>query len=309
MFQSIDPAAEAKVIEKEVEVGKEAISALKGLSLEDALHQIANGMVSFAFKLIIAILVLYIGKWIIKKLYKFVLGIMERRKVDASLETFVSSLIKFTLYFLLIIIVVGILGIETSSFLALFASAGVAIGMALSGTLQNFAGGVLILLLKPYKVGDYIEAQGYSGTVKEIQIFHTVINTPDNKAIIIPNGGLSTSSINNYSLENFRRVDWTVALAYGTDFEAAADAIKKILLSDDRVDKGIEPGHEGYVPFVELGELADSSIEITVRAWTSVSNYWPLFYEINKRIYKELPELGFSFPFPQLDVHLDKIEA
>lgn len=307
MFQSIDPAA-AEVIEKDVEKSKEAFAALKGLSFDDAIHQIANGMVSFAFKLLIALVVLYVGKWIIKRLYRFVNSMMQRKGVDRSLETFVLSLVKFTFYFLLIIIVIGILGIETSSFLALFASAGVAIGMALSGTLQNFAGGVLILLLKPYKVGDYIEAQGYAGTVKEIQIFHTVINTPDNKAIIIPNGGLSTSSVNNYSLEEYRRVDWTIALAYGTDYDAAAKAIRDILLSDERVDAGTEPGHEGRVPFVGLNELADSSINIVARGWTSAANYWPLFFDINRRIYTELPRLGFSFPFPQLDVHLDRID-
>lgn len=212
-----------------------AFNSLKDLSLDDAIAKIANSIVDFGFKLFIAILVLYVGKFIIKKLYRMVHNVMINRHVDASLTTFVLSLVRMLLYFILIITIVGILGIETSSFLALFASAGVAIGMALSGTLQNFAGGVLILLLKPYKVGDYIEAQGFAGTVKEIQIFHTVINTPDNKAIIIPNGGLSTSSINNYSLESYRRVDWTIGLTYGNDSNAAREAILKILLSDARV--------------------------------------------------------------------------
>ena len=217
--------------------GKGVFETLKGLGFEDAVSSIANGIVQFSFKLVIAVLVFYIGKFIIKKLYGLVFGIMINNKVDASLTTFVLSLIRMVLYFILIITIIGILGIETSSFLALFASAGVAIGMALSGTLQNFAGGVLILLLKPYKVGDYIEAQGFSGTVKEIQIFHTLINTPDNKSIIIPNGGLSTGSINNYSREDYRRVDWTVSLAYGTDYSAAAEAIMEMLRSDDRIVK------------------------------------------------------------------------
>ncbi|MDE5903030.1 MAG: mechanosensitive ion channel, partial [Muribaculaceae bacterium] len=192
------------------ESGKAAFESLKGLSLDDAMTKIANSMVDFAFKLVIAILVFYVGRFIIRKLYAMVHKLMISRHVDRSLTTFVLSLVRMVLYFILIITIVGIIGLETSSFLAIFASAGVAIGMALSGTLQNFAGGVLILLLKPYKVGDYIEAQGYAGTVSEIQIFHTVINTPDNKRIIIPNGGLSTGSINNYSTENYRRVDWTV---------------------------------------------------------------------------------------------------
>ena len=214
-----------------------ALNELKGLSFNDAMSKIANSLVDFSFRLFIAILIFYIARFIIRKIYKTTLNVMTTRKMDPSLTTFVLSLIKMVLYFILIITIIGILGIETSSFLALFASAGVAIGMALSGTLQNFAGGVLILLLKPYKVGDYIEAQGYAGTVKSIQLFHTVINTPDNKAIVIPNGGLSTGSINNYSLESYRRVDWSIGLSYDTDLAAAKATILEMLLEDERVVK------------------------------------------------------------------------
>lgn len=332
--------------------GKAAFDALKGLSFDDAITKIANGLVDFAFRLLIAIVVFYVGKFIIRKLYTLTRGIMMRHHMDASLTTFVLSLVRMVLYFILIVTVIGILGIETTSFLALFASAGVAIGMALSGTLQNFAGGVLIMLLKPYKVGDFIDAQGFTGTVKAIQIFHTVINTTDNKAIIVPNGGLSTGSINNYSLEKYRRVDWTVALSYGIDYDAASAQILEMLNEDPRVlrtersdsdtpdapkageevatavkrswwkrilgksaspDIGTAeidpvaglPRIVGAPPFVGLGELADSSVNLTVRAWTRAEDYWPLFYEMNKRFYKELPEKGFSFPFPQLDVHFD----
>ncbi len=363
--QPINPATE------KLPDAQEAFASLKGLSFEDALSKIANGLVDFAFKLAIAIFVFYVGRMVIRKIYTMTLRVMTGRKMDASLTTFVLSLVKILLYFILIITVIGILGIETSSFLALFASAGVAIGMALSGTLQNFAGGVLILLLKPYKVGDYIEAQGYSGTVKSIQLFSTVINTVDNKAIIIPNGGLSTSSINNFSLEQYRRVDWTVSLAYGTDFEAARQCILEMLYNDPRVvkqyieddalfrekeehekdcienpelcedeeaklkkmnffsrwryktrlkrervkkklsDEQIEmnasiPIKVERKPFVALSELADSSINITVRAWTHSSTYWPLYFDINERFYKELPQKGFSFPFPQMDIHINK---
>ena len=351
-----------------IDSGKSAFEALKGLGFDDAISSIANGIVEFTFKLLIAILVFYVGKFIIKKIYGLVYSIMVNRKVDASLTTFVLSLVKIVLFFILIVTVVGIIGIETSSFLALFASAGVAIGMALSGTLQNFAGGVLILLLKPYKVGDYIETQGFTGTVKEIQIFHTVINTTDNKAIIIPNGGLSTGSINNYSLEQYRRVDWKIGLSYGNDYSEARKTILEMLNSDNRVVKqyieddmklrkelqreeelkehsseiAVEdeivkkeswwkrfknrrkrhqlaiqeklreqvslneglPVKKDCTPFVGLDELADSSINIVVRAWTHSSNYWGLYYEMNERFYKELPEHGFSFPFPQMDVHI-----
>lgn len=337
--------------------------SLRGLSIDDALSNIANGIVQFSFRLMLALVVFYIGKFIIKKLYNLVYTVMVNRRMDASLTTFALSLIRILLFFILIVTIIGILGIETSSFLALFASAGVAIGMALSGTLQNFAGGVLILLLKPYKVGDYIDAQGFNGTVKEIQIFHTVINTPDNKTIIIPNGGLSTGSINNYSKEDFRRVDWTVGLSYGNDYAQAQQVILDMLLAEEWVikgDLGDEPdlkpdvpegpvtienymtGHEKPKtwwqrlrakrrlkqlriqnhlrqqlsineglpmkkdgrPFVGLGALADSSINLTVRAWTRSAHYWPLFFKMNERFYTELPQHGFSFPFPQLDVHI-----
>ena len=347
-------------------------NTFKGLSFEDVLSKMTHGIVSFAFKLALAILVFYLGRFIIRKIYKTVLRIMTARHVDPSLTTFVLSLIKMTLYFILVISIIGILGLETSSFIAIFASAGVAMGMALSGTLQNFAGGVLILLLKPYKVGDFIEVQGYQGTVKSIQLFNTVINTIDNKAIIIPNGVLSTSSVNNYSLESYRRVDWTICLAYGTDLEKAKEAMLEIVLSDERVVRKYveddvkyreEQAHlkelekhpelaaavnsdnskqsiwtkimhrrakrkiEQIVtqkmdsndmdiaipikverpPFVGLQTMADSSINFVVRAWTHSSNYWPLYFSLNERFYTELPQKGFSFPFPQMDVHLDHI--
>lgn len=347
-----------------IDSGASALSALKGLSIDDAISNIANGLVQFSFKLLIAILVFYVGKFIIKKIYGLVYSVMVNRKVDASLTTFTLSLIRMVLYFILIVTIIGILGIETSSFLALFASAGVAIGMALSGTLQNFAGGVLILLLKPYKVGDFIEAQGFTGSVKEIQIFHTVINTPDNKSIIIPNGGLSTGSINNYSKEDYRRVDWSVGLSYGDDVNRAKEVIMEMLLEDDDVVKTdietdiqekeqlvrkdtpeagepVPAVHEGWWkrwkarrkehqkalqarlqkqltineglpvkrdarPFVGLDKLADSSIVFVVRAWTKSSSYWSLYFRMNERFYNELPKKGFSFPFPQMDVHISR---
>lgn len=211
--------------------------ALENMSVDDLLTRMVEGLVEFTIHLAIAILVFYVGKFIIRKIYRIVDTIFLRRRIDRSLATFILSLIRIVLYFILIVTVVGILGIETSSFLAIFASAGVAIGLALSGTLQNFAGGVLILLLKPYRIGDYIEAQGFAGTVKEIQIFSTIINTTDNKQIIIPNGPLSTSSINNYSKEDYRRVDWEISISYGDDVELAKKTILDILNSDDRIVK------------------------------------------------------------------------
>lgn len=302
-----------------------SIKDLSVTSLDSLIEKTVTNITDFAINLAIAITVFYVGKFIIKKLYKLVQKILLRRNVDQSLTTFTLSFVKIVLYFILLIIVIGIIGIETSSFLALFASAGVAIGMALSGTLQNFAGGVLILLLKPYKIGDYIEAQGYAGTVKEIQIFHTVICTPDNKSIIIPNGGLSTGSINNYSKEEYRRVDWEIGISYGDNVETARKVILDILNKDERVvKKYIEDDMQlrgipvdsvslatfgkmvDRAPVVILSKLADSSVVITARAWTASANYWGLMGDINEIIYNELPKHGLSFPFPQMDIHVKK---
>lgn len=211
------------------------IAQLKQLSFEELIDKIARSAVDFATNLLLAIVVFYIGRFIIRKIYKLVNSIFVSRHIDRSLSTFILSLINILLYFILIVTVIGILGIETTSFLAIFASAGVAIGMALSGTLQNFAGGVLILLLKPYRIGDYIEVQGYAGTVKEIQIFFTVITTYDNKSIMIPNGGLSTGSVNNWSRESHRRVSWDIAISYGDDVTAARKAILEMFAADERI--------------------------------------------------------------------------
>ncbi len=364
MFQSVIPDSVAAgagdalaSLESEV---KQDISAIETGQLDTLIHDLSTNLVQFAIHLAIAIIVFYAGRFVINKLYGMVAAIMLRRKVDRSLSTFVLSLIKIVLFFLLIVIVIGIVGIETSSFIALFASAGVAIGMALSGTLQNFAGGVLILLLKPYKIGDYIEAQGYAGTVTEIQIFSTIICTPDNKSIIIPNGGLSTGSINNWSREEYRRVDWSVGISYGDSVAAAREAIFKIIETDPRIvrqfieddtdpDKPAAaeapaeeaPKRRGLFsrlfgsrrraskpaaapaadalqsirpkidcsPRVFVAELADSSVNLTVRAWTRSVNYWGVYYEILERIYTELPDAaGVSFPFPQMDVHMDRTD-
>ncbi len=215
----------------------EGLEMLKSLSFDDLINKLAYDVVQFAIHLAIAVLVFYIGRFIIGKLYRLVNRIMISRRIDRSLTTFVLSLVRMVLYFILIVTVIGILGIETSSFIAIFASAGVAIGMALSGTLQNFAGGVLILLLKPYKIGDYIETAGYAGTVTEIQIFNTIICTPDNKSIIIPNGGLSTSTINNWSREDYRRIEWSVGISYGDSVADVRKAVMEMFAAEPLVVK------------------------------------------------------------------------
>lgn len=281
-------------------------SALKNMSFDQLVDTLVHDMIHFAISLAIAIVVFYAGKYIIKKLYDFVYRILTRRNVDASLSTFVLSLVRIVLYFILIVTVIGILGIETSSFLALFASAGVAIGMALSGTLQNFAGGVLILLLKPFKVGDYIEAQGFAGTVTKIEIFNTIICTPDNKSIIIPNGGLSTGSVNNYSTQSYRRVDWSIGISYGESVEEARALITGLLAQDPRVlQEKPADGPSVSAPVVVVSALADSSVNLSVRAWVRSADYWGVYFDHNEEFYKVITDHpSLSFPFPQLDVHM-----
>ena len=276
---------------------KELFTSTSNVSLDVFLAKMIDLGISVGSKILLAIVVFLVGRWIVRRLNKLLAKILEKRHVEASLSTFVKSLVNITLTLLLIIVVIGVLGIETSSFIALFASAGVAIGMALSGTLQNFAGGVMILLFKPFKVGDTIEAQGQSGTVREIQIFNTILATPDNKIIIIPNGGLSTGLMKNYSREATRRVDWEFGIAYGDDYTKARAVIARLLDADGRVLK--DPAY-----FIALTSLGESSVNIVVRAWVNAGDYWGVYFDMNEKVYKTFAEENLNIPFPQLDVHL-----
>ncbi|MDE5827742.1 MAG: mechanosensitive ion channel [Duncaniella sp.] len=281
-------------------------SALKNISFDQLMDTLIHDMVHFFISLVVAILVFYAGKYIIKKLYSFVVNILNKRNVDPSLGTFIMSLVRIVLYFILIVTVIGILGLETSSFLALFASAGVAIGMALSGTLQNFAGGVLILLLKPFKVGDYIEAQGFAGTVTGIEIFNTIICTADNKTIIIPNGGLSTGSINNYSKQDYRRVEWKIGISYGESIDTARALILDLLKKDPMVfQEKPADGPSVAPPVVYVASLDDSAVTLTIRAWVKSGDFWTVYFRHNEEFYNAITaNPALSFPFPQLDVHV-----
>ena len=278
---------------------EELLTSPSNVSLDVFLTKMIDLGISVGSKILLAIVVFLVGRWIVRRLNKLLAKILEKRHVEASLSTFVKSLVNITLTLLLIIVVIGVLGIETSSFIALFASAGVAIGMALSGTLQNFAGGVMILLFKPFKVGDTIEAQGQSGTVREIQIFNTILATPDNKIIIIPNGGLSTGLMKNYSREATRRVDWEFGIAYGDDYKKAKAVIARLLDADGRVLK--DPAY-----FIALTSLGESSVNIVVRAWVNAGDYWGVYFDMNEKVYKTFAEENLNIPFPQLDVHLHK---
>lgn len=243
-----------------------------------------------------AVIVFVIGRFLISMLKRLTSRLLDKRNVDVSIKTFVKSLVNIMLTILLIISVVGALGVETTSFAALLASAGVAIGMALSGNLQNFAGGLVILLFKPYKVGDWIESQGVSGTVKEIQIFHTILTTADNKLIFIPNGALSSGVVVNYSNQKTRRVEWIVGVDYGEDYAKVEQVVRDILAADKRILS--DPA-----PFVALHALDASSVNVVARVWVNSADYWDVYFDINQAIYKTFNEKGIDFPFPQLTVH------
>jgi small conductance mechanosensitive channel len=263
-----------------------------------ALGQMAlDYLIEYSPQVLGAIITLVIGLWVIKWTVKLVDRVMVRSKVDDSLRPFLKSLTSALLKVMLIISIMTMLGIAMTSFIAVLGAAGLAVGMALSGTLQNFAGGVMILLFKPFKVGDFIEAQGYSGVVKEIQIFVTILTTPDNKTIIIPNGGLSNGSMINYSTRTTRRVDWTIGVAYGESIDKVRKVIRKLIDEDLRILE--EPAS-----FIKVSELADSSVNFTVRGWVKADDYWDVYFDMNEKIYTTFEKEGIGIPYPQMDVHV-----
>ncbi len=266
---------------------------------EKITEQLVEIGVNYGPRLLGAIAVLIIGGWIIKALVHIFTKMMEKSKMDDSLKPFLAGLIRTLLRIMLFISVLSMLGMEMTSFIAILGSIGLAIGLALSGTLQNFAGGAMILIFKPFKIGDFIEAQGYMGTVKEIQIFNTILTTPDNKTIIVPNGGLATSSMINFSTEEKRRVDWTISIAYGDDSDKAKAVIKRLCDEDSRILKDPEV-------FIAISELADSSVNFAVRAWVKAPDYWGVFFDLNEKVYKTFGQEGLNIPFPQMDVHVHK---
>lgn len=260
---------------------------------------LAGDAVWILLKILLALVIYLIGRWIVRRIVRLLDVAMEHRKVDTSLRSFLRNTIKVVFTLIIILVVVQTLGVNVTSIIALFSAATLAIGMALSGTAQNFAGGVMILLMKPYRVGDFISAQGQSGTVHEIKLFSTVITTTDNQTIYIPNNTIATSIIDNFSTAPTRRVEWTISIAYGDDVAVARRAILGILASDPRVMK--EPA-----PVVWVSALADSSVNLVVRVWTKNSDLWDVFYENYERFYNELPAAGVNFPFPQMDIHLNQ---
>lgn len=252
-------------------------------------------------KILLAIFILVVGSWVINLLVKGIKKSMELSRVEANLQPFLLTLVRVLLRILLVLAALGTVGIEMTSFIAIIGAAGLAIGMALSGTLQNFAGGVLILLFKPFQVGHFIKAQGFGGTVKEIQIFNTILLTLDNHEIIIPNGKLATEALENFSTQELRRIVWTFGIGYGDSVQKAREVLNSLLTSDERILQD-EP------PFIQLAELGDSSVNLTVRVWVKAENYWPVKFDINEKVYEAFNEAGLNIPFPQMDVHIQQID-
>ena len=264
----------------------------------ELISEFIDKAVAFGLKVIAALLIYTLGVWIIRKVKKIIKGIFDRKKTDAAIASFAMSITSIALTVILIIITVGTLGIDTTSIAALLAGGGMAIGMALNGTVQNFAGGIMILIFKPFKSGDFIETQGFSGTVSEVTITSTKLSTVDNRVIIIPNGVLSNGIINNYSDKPIRRVELTVDVEYGSSSEKVISILNSIIQDDTRILK--EPAE----PFIRLSALKDSSIQFTIRLWVDASDYWGVHFDTLEKIYNELPKNGINFPFPQLDVNI-----
>ncbi len=268
------------------------------------LQTLGEKAIEFGVKVVAALCIYIIGAWCIKKIRIALRGVMTKRKLEASLASFLLSLTTITLYAVLIILAISTLGINTTSLAALLAAGGVAVGAALSGTVQNFTGGLMLMLFKPFKAGDFISVQDYSGTVSEVNIISTKIITRDNREITIPNGTLSNSNIDNYSAKPLRRVDWQIGVEYGSDADLFIDDVKEILSRDGRILDVSTPGAED--PFVALMNLSDHDINFTIRVWVKSEDYWGVYFDNLKAMYSELPERGFKFAYPHMDVTISE---
>ena len=258
-----------------------------------------NSGINFGIRVVLAILLFLIGRWVIRRLLRIFERILKRREIDGVAVTLLGSVLTALLYIALFLTLGGVLGVKSVSFAAVLASMGLAVGMALSGQLQNLAGGVIIMVTKPFSIGDYILAQTAEGSVRAVSLFYTEILTPDNKRIFIPNGVLSSGVVVNYSHEETRRVEWTIGVEYDEDFARVRSAIESLLESDERVLKTPEPT-------IVLHNLNSSSVDVLVRAWVRSNDLWPVFWDFNRRVYEDFNKRGISFPFPQLTVHQGK---
>ena len=273
-----------------------ALNVTKEADVAKLLDRLINWSIEVGKDVIGALLIYIIGRFIIKQISRLLAKLLEKRKLEVSVQTFLKSLVNLFLNMVMAFAIIGKLGVETTSFAALLASAGVAIGMALSGNLSNFAGGLIILVFKPFRVGDYIDGPGASGTVKEIQIFHTIIATTDNRIVFVPNGQMSSNAVTNYSKMSTRRLEWTFGVEYGEDFDRVKAVLQKTISADSRILTTPEP-------FIALGELGASSVDIKVRVWVNAADYWDVHFDMNRIVYATFNKEGIGFPYPQLTVH------
>ena len=277
-------------------VAKEVVQAISSGKTDLIIEKLIEQSIEVGKNILAAVIVFIVGRFLISLLKRMMTSMMEKRKIEITIQTFLHSLVNILLNILLVIAVIGALGINTASFAALLASAGVAIGMALSGNLQNLAGGLIVLLFKPYKVGDWIEAQGVSGSVAEIQIMHTLLTTVDNKVVYVPNGAMSSGTIINYSRKETRRIEWIVGVDYGEDIDKVKNIIDILIAADERILK--EPA-----PYIALHALDSSSVNVTIRVWVPTAEYWNVYFDMNKKIYDEFNKQGVNFPFPHMTIH------
>ena len=280
----------------------ELVEKIATTPADQLLSDFADKAIGFGLKVLAALVIYFIGAWIIRKIKKLVHNIFIRRNTEHSIASFVESLVSISLTVFLLIFTISALGINTTSIAALLAAGGMAIGMALSGTVQNFAGGIMLLVFKPFKAGDYIEAQGFSGTVTDVSIVNTKLTTTDNRNIIIPNGVLSNGTINNYSQNVYRRVEWLVDVEYGVSSDQMKSVLKSILDDEKRI---VYAPAAPADPMIALNALRDSSVQFVVRAWVRSEDYWSVLYDVNEVIYNRVPEKGIQFPYPQIDVHIN----
>lgn len=305
LLQTIPNVPTADDISSKVDSAKIAASGFAealATNPAEAMRQLGVDAIHFGLKVLLAFVIYIVGAWIIKLVKRAMKKAFEARKTDKTVASFVTSFTAAALTVLLIVLSISTLGVNTTSIAALLAGGGLAIGMALSGTLQNFSGGLLILAFKPFKVGDFIEAQGYAGTVAEMSIVSTRINLPDNRSVTIPHGTLANGNINNYSRNPVRRLEWKVALEYGTDADACKEKLLEIIRAESRILDGSVPGAAD--PMAAVFSLDESSVTFVLRGWVRNADYWDAYFAVNDAIYKQLPAAGFRFPFRQLDIHV-----
>ena len=282
--------------------GSQLVETIRTTPKSELLEGTLSSVAKFGLKVLLALAIYIVGAWLIRKTKKIIANAFEKKKSDPTLSTFIQSLVTALLWIVLILAMVGTLGINTTSIAALLAAGGMAIGMAMSGTVQNFAGGLILLAFKPFKVGDYVKVQGFFGRISEITINHTKLITTDNREITIPNGAISSDTIDNYSSRTPQRLSLKFNVPYGTDFDEVRSILLEMVKRQPKILTADTPGAKN--PKVYLDELNDSCIQVKLRVWIDGKDYKKVTYWLNEEIYKEIPKHGISFPFPQLDVHM-----